>query len=42
MEKGKYYFTNTLGTTDEFGKMLLYLDKDTETIKFEEKRPYKG
>ena len=35
MEKGKYYLKNTKGS-DTFGKMLLYIDKDTETLKFEE------
>ena len=39
MEKGKYYLTNTKGS-DKFGKMLLYIDKDTETLKFEEQTPF--
>lgn len=39
MEKGKYYLTNTKGS-DTFGKMLLYIDKDTETLKFEEQTPF--
>ena len=37
--KGKYYLTNTKGS-DKFGKMLLYIDKDTETLKFEEQTPF--
>ena len=39
MEKGKYYLTNTKGS-DTPRKMLLYIDKDTETLKFEEQTPF--